>query len=72
MATVEELIEKAQMLQPDEQKRLRDALAREAKLAQIREVQAEFANSNVSSEDLIRRKAEEIELEDRRFKRRET
>lgn len=72
MATLEQLIEKALSLPPDEQRQLREALEREAKLARIREVQAEFAHMKISSEDLRRSKAEEIELEDRHFKRRES
>ena len=72
MATLEQLIEEARSLSPDEQRQLREALEREAKLTRIREVQAEFANMKTNSEDFIKRKAEEIELEDRHFGRRES
>lgn len=72
MATLEQLIEQARALSPDEQRQLRETLEREAKLARIREVQDKYAHMNVSSEDLRRNKAEEIELEERRFGRRES
>ncbi len=72
MATLEQLIEKARSLSPDDQRQLREALEREAKLARIREVQAKFAHMETNSEDFIRRKAEEIELEDRHIRRRES
>lgn len=72
MATLEQIIEEARSLSPDEQRQLREALEREAKLARIREVQAKYAHMNISSEDLRRNKAEEIELEDRHFRRRES
>lgn len=69
MATLEQLIEEARSLSPNEQRQLREALEREARLARIREVQAKYAHMKVSSEDLRRNKVEEIELEDRRFRR---
>ena len=72
MATLEQLIEEARALSPDEQRQLRDALEREAKLARIREAQAEFRDMKTNSEDFIRRKAEEIEMEDRHLRRRES
>ncbi len=72
MATLEQLIEAARALSPDEQRQLRETLEREAKLARIREAQSEFAHMNTNSEDFIRRKAEEIELEDRHSRRRES
>ncbi len=65
MATLEQLIEEARALSPDEQRQLREALEREARLARIREVQAKYEHTNTNSEDFTRRKAEEIELEDR-------
>jgi len=71
MATLEQLIEEARALSPDEQRQLREALEREARLARIREVQAKYEHMKISSEDLRRNKAEEIELEDRHFGRRE-
>lgn len=72
MATLEQLIEEARSLSLDEQRQLCEALEREAKLALIREVQAKYAHMKISSEDLRRNKAEEIELEDRHFRRRES
>lgn len=72
MATLEQLIEEARSLSPDDQRQLRDALEREAKLALIREAQAKYAHMKTNSEDFIKRKAEEIELEDRHFRRRES
>lgn len=72
MSTLEQLIEDARALSPDEQRQLREALEREARLARIREAQAEFAQMKTSSENFIRHKAEEIELEDRRFRRHES
>ncbi len=72
MATLKQLIEAARSLSPDEQRQLRETLEREAKLARISEVQAEFAHTKTNSEDFIKRKAEEIESEDRHIRRRES
>ena len=64
MATLEQIIVEARSLSPDEQRQLRESLEREAKLERIREAQAEFAHMKTNSEDFMRRKAEDIELED--------
>jgi len=64
MATLEQVIEEARRLSPDEQRHLREALEREARLAQVRQVQAKYVGMNVSSDAHAARKAEEIELED--------
>lgn len=69
MATLEQIIEQARQLSPDEQRQLRAELDREARLAQIRQAQAKYAHLTTSSEAFAARKAEEIELEDRRSNR---
>ena len=69
MATVEQILEEAKTLPPDEQHRLRKELDREARLEQIRQTQAKYAHIRTSSEDFIARKAEEIASEDRHSRR---
>ena len=65
MATLEQILEEARRLSPDEQRQLREMLEREARLAEVRQIQAKYATMNVSSDAHAALKAEEIELEDR-------
>ncbi len=66
---MEKVIEEAKSLPLDEQRQVREALEREARLAQIHQVQAKYAQMNISSEAFAARKAEEIALEDRHMGR---
>jgi hypothetical protein len=70
---LEEIIEEAKTLSPDEQRRLREALEKEERSAEQLErdrlansIRGKYANVLTSSEDFAARKAEEIALEDRR------
>ena len=64
--TLEQVIEEAKSLTPEEQRQLREALDKEARTAELRRIQGKYANALTSSEEFARRKAEEIALEDRR------
>ena len=63
--TLEQVMEHAQSLTPDELRRLREALDKEARTATLRQIQSKYAHLTTSSEAFAARKAEEIELEDR-------
>ena len=65
-ATLEQLIEDAKTLTPEEQGKLREVLDKEARTAELRRIQNKYANMLTSSEEFAARKAEEIALEDRR------
>lgn len=72
-ATLEQLIEEAKSLTPEEQRQLRAALDKETQSAEQAErnrlasgIRGKYANILSSSEEFAARKAEEIELEDRR------
>lgn len=69
MATLEQVIEEARQLSPDEQRQLREMLDREARIAQVRQVQAKYAHITTSSDAHAARKTEEIELEERHSNR---
>ena len=64
--TLEEIIEAVRALSSDEQRQLREVLEKEARTAELRKIQGKYANVLTSSEEFAARKAEEIELEDRR------
>lgn len=63
--TLEQVIEEAKTLTPDEQRQLREVLEREARTAELRRIQDKYVNLTTSSEAFAARKAEEIELEER-------
>ena len=63
--TLEQVIEHAQSLTPDELRRLREALDKEARTAELRRIQSKYAHLTTNSEAFAARKTEEIELEDR-------
>lgn len=63
--TLEQVIEEAKSLTPEEQRQLREALDKEARTAELRRLQGKYANVLSSSEDFAARKVEEIALEDR-------
>lgn len=69
MATLEQVIDEARRLSPDEQRQLRETLEREARLSQVRQVQAKYAGMKVSSDAHSARKTEEMELEERHRRR---
>jgi hypothetical protein len=71
--SLEEIIEEVKTLSPDEQRQLREALAKESGSAEQLEreqlansIRGKYANVLTSSEEFAARKAEEIALEDRR------
>lgn len=64
--TLDKIIEEVRALTPDEQQQLRELLDREARTAELRRIQGKYVHLGVSSEDFAARKAEEIELEERR------
>lgn len=71
--TLEEIIEEAKTLSPDEQRRLREALEKEERSVEQLErdrlansIRGKYASVLTSSEKFAARKAEEIALEDRR------
>lgn len=64
--SLDKIIEEVRALTPDEQQQLRELLDREARTAELRQIQGKYAHLGVSSEDFAARKAEEIELEERR------
>lgn len=63
--TLDRIIEEVRHLPLDEQRLLREALDREDRLAQIREVQTKYTHTKTSSDDFAAQKADEIALEDR-------
>jgi hypothetical protein len=71
--TLEQLIEEAKSLTPDEQRQLREALDRGLRAAEQAErdrlassIRGKYANVLISSEEFTALKAEENALEDRR------
>ncbi len=64
--TLDKIIEEVRHLPPDEQEQLREILDKESRTAELRRIQGKYAHLTTSSEDFARRKAEEIEREDRR------
>jgi hypothetical protein len=64
--SLEQVIEEAKSLTPEEQRQLREALDKEARTAELRRIQGKYAHLTTSSEEFAARKAEEIALEDRR------
>jgi hypothetical protein len=70
--TLEQLIEEAKSLTPDEQRQLREALDRELRAAQQEErdrlaggIRGKYRDVLIGSEEFAALKAEEIALEDR-------
>jgi hypothetical protein len=63
---LEKVLEKAKELTTDKQRRLIETLEKELRTAELRRIQGKYANVLSSSEEFALRKAEEIELEDRR------
>jgi hypothetical protein len=65
-ATLEQIVEAVNALTPGEQHQLLEMLNKEARTAKLRRIQEKYAHLTTSSEAFAARKAEEIELEDRR------
>ena len=73
MATAEQLFEEERMLPPEEQQRLREMLENEMRAPEQEKrdrlaagIRGKYRDVLTSSEELSARKAEEIEMEDRR------
>jgi hypothetical protein len=65
-SSLEKIIEEVRALSAEEQRQLRELLDREMRTAELRRIQSKYAHLTTSSEAFAARKAEEIELEDRR------
>jgi hypothetical protein len=65
-SVVETIIEKVKSLTAEERQRLLEALEREQRVELVRSVRGKYAHLGVSTEEVLRSKAEEIELEERR------
>lgn len=65
-AVVDKILEEVKSLMPEERQSLLDALEPEQRAEIVRSVRGKYAHLGVSTEDVIRMKAEEIELEERR------
>jgi hypothetical protein len=73
--TLEKIIEEVKALSPEEQSQLREMLNAEANATKqperarlVKSIRGKYAHVQTSSEDFIRRKQEEIELENRRWR----
>ena len=64
--TLEQIVEMVKSLSDDEQRQIRELLDMEVRTDQLRRVQQKYAHLTTSSEAFAARKAEEIELEERR------
>ncbi len=62
-SVVETIIEKVKSLTAEERQRLLEALEREQRVELVRSVRGKYAHLGVSTEEVLRSKAEEIELE---------
>ena len=67
-SVLETIMEEVKSLTPDERQKLLEALEQEQRAELVRSVRGKYANLGVSTEDVLRSKAEEIELEERRGK----
>jgi hypothetical protein len=67
-SVLETIMEEVKSLTADERQKLLEALEREQRAELVRSVRGKYANLGVSTEDVLRSKAEEIELEERRGK----
>jgi len=64
--TLEQIVEEVKALPPEQRQQLRAFLDKEARTAELRRIQEKYAHFTTSSEAFAARKAEEIELEERR------
>jgi hypothetical protein len=65
-SVLETIMEEVKSLTADERQRLLEALEQEQRAERIRSVRGKYAHLGVSTEEVRRSKAEEIELEERR------
>jgi len=63
---LEQIIEEVNTLTPEERRQLLAHLERDERTADLRRIQGKYAEMKTGSEAFAARKAEEIELEDRR------
>jgi hypothetical protein len=67
-SVLETIMEEVKSLTADERQRLLEALEQEQRAERVRSVRGKYAHLGVSTEEVLRSKAEEIELEERRGK----
>jgi CHASE1-domain containing sensor protein len=67
-SVLETIMEEVKSLTADERQRLLEALELEQRAERIRSVRGKYAHLGVSTEEVLRSKAEEIDLEERRGK----
>jgi CHASE1-domain containing sensor protein len=67
-SVLETIMEEVKSLTADERQRLLEALELEQRAERIRSVRGKYAHLGVSTEGVLRSKAEEIDLEERRGK----
>lgn len=67
-SVLETIMEEVKSLTVEERQRLLEALEQEQRAELVRSVRGKYAHLGISSEDVRRNKAEEIELEERRSK----
>jgi CHASE1-domain containing sensor protein len=65
-SVLETIIEKVKSLTAEERQRLLESLEQEQHAERVRSVRGKYAHLGVSTEEVLRSKAEEIELEERR------
>jgi hypothetical protein len=64
--TLDRIIEEVKTLPTEERRQLLEQLERDERTAELRRIQRKYAHMKISSDAFAERKAEEIELEDRR------
>jgi len=67
-SVLETIMEEVKSLTVEERQRLLEALEQEQRAELVRTVRGKYAHLGVSTDELLRSKAEEIELEERRGK----
>jgi hypothetical protein len=67
-SVLETIMEEVKSLTAGERQRLLEALEQEQRAERVRSVRGKYAHLGVSTEEVLRSKAEEIDLEERRGK----
>jgi hypothetical protein len=67
-SVLETIMEEVKSLTVEERRRLLEAIEQEQRAELVRSVRGKYAHLGVSTEEVLRSKAEEIELEQRRGK----
>lgn len=67
-SVLETILEEVKSLTADERQRLLEALEQEQRAERVRSVRGKYAHLGVSTEEVLRSKAKEIDLEERRGK----